>query len=150
MNARNVLLVLHIVFAVAIIGPLALFDLVTPMLVRRGREALPVLRWLHGMSKVLGPSAAVVLVLGIALALRDKSAVTDFGATWVWLAIVLFIAAAVIGAVPIARTIETVIAKTDTGQPVTAEASRLTLLGAVNAVILLSITYLMVAKPGWK
>ena len=149
MTARNVLLALHIALAVAVIGPLVLFDLVAPALVRKGREALPVLRWIHGSSRVLGPAVSLVFLLGIVLVLRDGKDATQFGDTWVWLAMLLLITAAVNGAVFIARTLETIIAKTDTGQAVAAETSRLSLLGALNVVIMLTITYLMVAKPGW-
>ncbi|MEP7022127.1 MAG: hypothetical protein ABI808_15905, partial [Pseudonocardiales bacterium] len=72
----------------------------------------------------------------------------DFSHTWIGASMTLFIVAAVIGAVPIARTLGSAIEKLNDGHPADAEASSLSMLGGINLLILLTIVYLMVAKPG--
>ena len=145
MTVRNILLFLHIAAAITIIGGLVFMDMVVPGMVRAGREYLPALRRLHGLGKIFGPSAAIVFLLGIALVLKNK---WDFSHTWIGVSMVLFIIAAVIGAVPMAKTVETAISKIDDGHPADAEASRIGMLGGINILILLTIVYMMVAKPG--
>jgi len=144
--ARNILLFLHIATAIIIIGGLVFMDMIVPGLVRGGRENLSVLRKLHGMGRVFGPSSAIVLLLGGALVMRDKS--FDFSQIWLSASVVLFVVAAVIGSVPMARTMAGAIGKIDEGHPADSEASRLGMLGGINIAILLTIVYLMVDKPG--
>lgn len=144
--ARNILLFLHIAASIIIIGGLVFMDMIVPGLVRGGRENLPVLRKLHGMGRVFWPSSAIVLLLGGALVLREKT--FEFSQLWLSASVVLFVGAALIGSVPLSRTVATAIGKIDEGHPADAEASRLGMLGGINILILLTITYLMVAKPG--
>lgn len=147
MAVRNILLFLHISAAIIIIGGLVFLDMIVPGLVRGGRENLAALRKLHGVGKVFEPSAAIVFLLGVALVIRDKA--IHFSDKWVGVSMLLFIVAAVIGAVPIGKTLQKAITNIDDGHPADAEASRLGMLGGVNLLILLTIVYMMVAKP-WR
>ena len=142
---RDILLFLHIGTAILILGGLAFMEMVVPGMVRDGRENLPALRKLHALSGVFGPSAAIVFLLGIALVLKTRF---EFSETWLSASMLLFIVAAVNGAVFKAKTMQRAITAIDEGHPVDAEASRLGMLGGINILILLTITYLMVAKPG--
>jgi uncharacterized membrane protein len=145
MTVRNILLFLHIGAAIVILGGLVFMDMTIPAMVRGGRDYLPSLRRLHSLGKVFGPSASIVFLLGIALVLKNK---WKFSHTWIGVSMVLFIIAAVISAVPMTRTLETAIGKINDGHQADAEASRLSMLGGITAVLVLVIVYLMVAKPG--
>jgi uncharacterized membrane protein len=142
---RNVLLFLHIAAAIILLGSLIFMDMVTPGLVRGGRDNLPILRKFLQLGRVFGPSASIVFLVGIALVIRGEF---QWGDLWISASMLLFIVAAVLGAVPHAKTLETAISKLNDGHPADAEASRLSMLGGVNILIVLVIVYLMVAKPG--
>ncbi len=142
---RNVLLFLHIAAAMLILGSLLFMDMLTPGLVRGGRDNLPMLRKFHQLGRVFGPSASIIFLIGIALVIDGEF---QWGDAWLGASMALFIAAAVIGGGPHAKTLESAISKLDDGHPVDAEAGRLSMLGGVNMLILLVIVWLMVAKPG--
>lgn len=150
MTTRNILLALHIAAAVLILGGLTFMDMIVPGLVRGGRDNLPALRKLAGLARVFGPSAAIIFILGLILAIADPAKLGyEVSDSWLTVSMVLFVVAAVIGAVPIGRALESAIQKIDEGHPADAEASRLGMLGGINILILLTIVYLMVAKP-WR
>ena len=142
---RNVLLFLHIAAAILILGSLMFMDMLTPGLVRGGRDNLPILRKFLQLSRVFGPSASIIFLIGIALVIRGEF---HWGDPWIGASMLLFIVAAVLGAVPHAKTLESAIGKLEDGHPADAEASRLSVLGGAGIVIVLVIVYLMVAKPG--
>jgi uncharacterized membrane protein len=142
---RNILLFLHISAALLILGSLIFMDMLTPGLVRGGRDNLSTLRKFHQLGRVFGPSASIIFILGIALVFRGDF---SWGDAWISASMLLFIVAAVVGAVPITKTLELAISKLDDGHPVEAEAGRLGMLGGIQILIVLTIVYLMVAKPG--
>ena len=148
MNMRNLLLFLHIATAIIIIGSLGFMDMVVPGMVRGGADNLPTLRKFHKLAGVFGPASMIVVLLGLALVLRQKNDYADFDDTWVSLSMLLFIVAAVIGSVFGAKTLRAGIDKLESGQSADTEAGRLSMLGGVNILILLLIVWLMVDKPG--
>lgn len=146
---RDFLLFLHIAFAILLIGGLVYGSMMLPGLARGGPENVPALRKLHQMAKVFGPSSSIVFIIGLILAITDPGGFGySPGQLWLSLSMPLFIVAAVIGSVPEARTTEAAIAKLERGESAEAEAKRLSLLSALNILILLVIVWLMVAKPG--
>lgn len=145
MTLRNVLLTAHILAAIVTIGWLLTTALVAPMAIRRGD--LPVLHHMGAVASKVGPAASLVLLLGIWLVVRADDGI-EFSDGWVGAAILLFIIAIVNGSVFIAGAEKAAGAKIAAGQPANAEASRVALLGAINAVIVIVLVYLMVAKPG--
>lgn len=145
-NLRNVLLTLHILFALLTIGWLAMHAMLLPRAIRGGNAA--VLRFTESVASKLGPAAIVVFLLGIWLVVRQANDGADFDSTWVGLAMFLFVVALVNGAVFIAKTERAAIAKIEAGQPTTAEAKRAAMLGGINGLIVVVILWLMVAKPG--
>jgi uncharacterized membrane protein len=142
---RNILLFLHIAAAILILGSLTFIDMMSPGLVRGGRENLTALRKFHQLGKVFGPSAGIIFLIGIALVIRGKF---EWGDAWISVSMLLFIVAAAIGGGPHAKTMATAIGKLEDGHPVDAEAGRLSILGGINILILLTIVFLMVDKPG--
>lgn len=145
MLVTNIMLFLHIAAAILILGGLSFMDMIVPGLVRGGRDNLAVLRKLHSLARVFGPSAFIVFLLGVGLVFNRH---WKFSPAWIGASMLLFIVAALIGAIPHTKTLEAAINKIDEGHPADAEASRLGMLGGINILILLTILYLMVAKPG--
>jgi uncharacterized membrane protein len=146
MNARNVLVTLHILFAILTIGWLATQALLMPGAIQRGEAAF--VRVGAKAAEKFGPLAGVVFLLGLALVLRKKGDGADFDKTWVSVAMLLFIVAIVNGAVFIGGAERRAAAKLAAGTPAPEEATRVRLLGSVNVVLLATIVWLMVAKPG--
>lgn len=145
MAVRNIMLWLHIAAAIIILGGLTFSAMIVPGMVRGGREYLPALRRLHGIGKVFEPTTVIIFLLGVGLVFKND---WKFSHLWISLSIALFFIAAFIGAVPTGRTLTTAIGKISDGHPADAEASRLGMLGGINILLLLTIVYLMVAKPG--
>ena len=142
---RDFLLFLHIASAILIIGGLAFMDMIVPGLVRGGSENLPVLRRLHQTARVFGPSSIIVFLLGIALAIRGDF---EMGKPWLSISMLLFIIAAVLGGAVGGKTLGQAITEIESGQSADALAGRLSMVGGIDILILLTVVYLMVAKPG--
>lgn len=146
MTTYRILLTLHIVFAILTIGWLATQALLMPGAIRRGEAA-----WVRVGAKAaekFGPLASVVFLLGLALVLRAKDDNAEFKHAWVSSAMLLFIVAIVNGAVFIGGAEKRAAAKLVAGTSAPEEATRIRLLGSVNLVVLTTIVWLMVAKPG--
>lgn len=103
------------------------------------------IRWIHKTMKLIGPMSSAVLIMGLILVAREGA---DIGDGWVIAAIVLFLAAAIIGTVPTGKAYEAAIAKIEAGQSAAAEATRARVLGGINFLILITIIFLMFDKPG--
>jgi uncharacterized membrane protein len=146
MDAREVLLTLHILVAILTIGWLATQALLMPGAIRRGETAF--VRVGAKAAEKVGPAAALVFLLGLALVLRQKDDYAEFSHMWVSVSMLLFIVAIVNGAVFVGGAERRAAAKLEAGEPAAAEASRVALLGGLNVLLLITILYLMVAKPG--
>lgn len=148
MTLRNVLLTAHILVAILTIGWLAMQSMIVPGMIRRGPSSAGYVRASAGVAKKLGPASGLVFLIGIWLVLRDDEDLHDMGDTWVSISMLLFIVAAVVGAVFIGRAEERAAAKLEAGQTALDEARTISMLGGISTLILVVITYLMVAKPG--
>jgi uncharacterized membrane protein len=142
---QEFLLFLHISTAILLIGGLSFMAMIMPGLVRAGAEGLPALRRLHQLGRVFGPSSAIVFLLGIALAINGEF---EMGKPWLSISMLLFIVASLLGGAVSAKTVAAAIGHIESGQSTDAEASRLSLLGGINILIVLVIVWLMVDKPG--
>ena len=142
-TTRNVLLYLHIVVAFLTLGPLVLFDIVLPGVVRKGD--LAAVRLIERISAVLGPVTALILLLGLALVgQKDGYA---FGDGWIVAAIVIYVVLVLNGAVVLTGLGKKAVAKLEAGGTAEDEATKLRMFGAVNIVFFFVILWLMVAKP---
>jgi uncharacterized membrane protein len=148
LNLRNVLLTAHVLVAMLTIGWLATQGLVMPALIRKGPANAAFVRVSSGVASKVGPASALVFLLGIWLVLRDGDDAYDFSDAWISASMLIFVVTAVVGAVGIGRTEERAAAKLEAGESADAEASRLTLLSAVETVLFVVVLWLMVAKPG--
>jgi hypothetical protein len=146
MTLRNVLLTAHILFAILTIGWLMTQAMVMPGAIRRGNAGA--VRFGVQVAEKLGPAAGVVFLLGIWLVLRNGDDGIEFSDSWVGVSMLLFIVALVNGAVFIGRAEKTAAEKLEAGLDAPEEAKRVSMLGGINAVLLITIVYLMVAKPG--
>ena len=146
MNARNVLLTLHILTAILTIGWLAMQAMLMPGAIRRGETAF--VRVGAKAAEKVGPVAALVFLLGLALVLRQKDDYAEFSHTWVSVSMLLFVVAIVNGSVFVGGAEKRAAAKLEAGEDAAAEAGRIRLLSSLNVVLLVTILYLMVAKPG--
>lgn len=146
MDARNVLLTLHILFALVTIGWLVTHAVFMPATIRRGDVGG--LRYTERVASKVGPLAIIVFLLGIALVAREGDDGIDFSDKWVIAAMVLFVVALVNGAVFIARTERRALERLEAGESAAEEARTATMLGGLNLLIVIAILYLMVAKPG--
>ncbi len=145
MTLRNVLLTAHILVAMLTIGWLMVDAVVLPRAMRTGQGE--VVRFAESVARKLGPAAGLVLLLGIALVLRDSSDGIEFSTKWVGMAMALFVVAMVNGAVFIGGAARRAADKIDAGQSAADEARKVSMLAGINAVLLVVIVYLMVARP---
>lgn len=148
MDLRDVLLTLHILFAIVIIGWLAMQSMIVPGLIRQGPENAAAVRASAAVSKKLGPASSVVFLLGIWLGLRDGDGPIDMGDPWLSASMGLFVVTAVLGGAIGGKAEMKAAEKLTAGQPALEEAKRLSIVGTVNMVLLVAIVYLMVDKPG--
>ncbi len=148
MAVRNVLLTLHIATAILVLGPLLAYDLVTPVLVGRGRSSVPTLRFVQSLTRALGPGVGVVFLLGVALVLRSGEDDISFADPWVSTSMLLLVLIALNGTFVLGGLARRAIDKLETGGDAAAERGRLWLFGSLNNVLAVLIVYLMVAKPG--
>ena len=144
MNERNVLLWLHIIVAFTTMGPFMLFDVLAPGLVRAGNA--PVLRALERLTKVLGPVTVLIPLAGIALVVRNDG----YHLTQHWIAGALagYVVTVANGIGILGTTVARAVERIEAGEDASAEARRLRVFGTVNIVLILTIIWLMVAKPG--
>ena len=142
---RNILLTLHILLAILVIGWLAMQSMVVPGMIRRGNAGY--VRGAATVAKKVGPMSGLVFLVGIALVLRNRTAFS-FGDTWISLSMLFFIVTAVLGAVFIGRAEERAADKLEAGETAVDEARTISILGGISSLLLVTIVYLMVAKPG--
>jgi len=145
------LLLLHILGAMVWFGGLvALLVLATRMLRRRDQDE--VARFVGNLRVVgpvaLAPSAALVLAFGLWMVIDNDA--WDFGQTWIWVALVLFAGAFVVGAAFLSRAAigaERAVAAGDEAQ---AAAMLRRWSWGIGLIVLLlaAATWDMVFKPG--
>lgn len=143
-NLRNVLLWLHILVAVVTMGPFIMFDVLSPGLVRAGN--VPVLRTFERVTKVLGPATLLIALAGVGLVADNDG--YHFKQAWVTGGLVGYVVIVAIGMGVLGPTVTRAVERIEAGEDASAEAGRLRVFGVVNIVLILTIIWLMVAKPG--
>ena len=143
MNARNVLLWLHIVVAMLALAPLILFDFVVPVLV--GRRDTGALRMVHELGSKLGPATLLVPILGLVLVAEGGYEMSD---RWIIAALVLYVLMLANGMGILLKAEQRALASIEAGEDAQPERRTLARFGALNIVLFLAILWLMVSKPG--
>ncbi len=147
MNARNVLLWLHILVAFVTMGPLIFFDMAVPKLIRSRNAGA--LRFIADKGAKLGPATVVIALLGIALVLRNGDDPYSFKTRWIQVALGVYVLMVANGIGILMKNLEAAATKVEAGENADAEASRMQLFGTLNILLFLTIVWLMVAKPGF-
>jgi uncharacterized membrane protein len=143
MKPHYVLLAAHILVAILTIGWLAMQAMLMPRAIRSGNAGA--VRFGASAAEKIGPLAGLVFLLGLWLVATTPWSVKD---AWVGASMLLFILAITNGAVLIGGAEKRAAEKLEAGQPAPDEAKRVAMLGGVNVLFLMTIVYLMVAKPG--
>jgi uncharacterized membrane protein len=142
------LLALHIVFAVFAVGPLGHAVTTAGRGIRTGDGAATA----YGarMARVYSYASVLVVLLGFAVmsSKRSGKTVADFGDTWIWLSLLLWLVAIAITLgmiVPILQRATDMIAREES---VVALTARVASVGGLVGLIFAGIVFLMVYRPG--
>lgn len=146
MKVQSALLVLHIVLAILLLGPLVSYGFVLPSLIRKGPSMGQALATIEKVQSPLEKATGSILVVGIILVLHSHKEYS-FKDHWISASLALFVVAAGLGMGVIAPTFRKAVEKLNAGDTATAEASRLQLVMYLNFAILVAILWLMVEKP---
>jgi uncharacterized membrane protein len=141
----------HILAAMVWVGGLVVLGVLATQALRSGNlDAVP---RLVGSLRVVGPAVlapAMVSVVGLGIWLVVDNDAWDFGQTWVWLALVLFAAAFLLGAVFQSRAAIGAARAAAAGDDREAarQLHRWALGMGVIVLLLVVVTWDMVVKPG--
>jgi uncharacterized membrane protein len=144
----KVLLALHIVFAIFVIGPLAHAAKTAGRGVRKGdgaatAEAARLLR-IYSIVSVL----VVLLGFGLMSMKEDGEKVAEFGDTWIWLSLVLWLAAVGVIHAVMVPMLNKITASIQSEESVVGQTLRVATAGGVVGTLFVVIVFLMVYKPG--
>jgi uncharacterized membrane protein len=161
-DAYKIVLVLHILCAIIGFGAVFLNGIYGSQAAQiKGTEGLAITRANFLVTKVGEYFIYAVFILGIVLVLIGDN-VLDFGQTWIWLAMALYLVAIVISHVVMRPSVRRIIVLQEellAGPPpaggpppqvaeIESVGKRLATFGAVLNVMLIIILVLMVFKPG--
>jgi uncharacterized membrane protein len=144
----KILLALHIVVAIFVVGPLAHAAKTAGRGVRKGDAALTAdaARLLRVYSAV--SLLVVVLGFGLMSVKRHGKTVADFGDTWIWLSLVLWVAAVGVVHALLVPTLNRVTTAIKNEESVVGQTLRVALIGGVVGALFVVIVFLMVYRPG--
>jgi hypothetical protein len=144
----KVLLALHIVFAIFVIGPLVHAAKTAGRGVRMGdgvatAAAARLLR-IYSIVSVL----VVLLGFGLMSVKVHGHTVAEFGDTWIWLSVVLWLAAVGVIHAVLVPTLNRITASIEKEESVVGQTLRVALIGGVVGALFVVIVFLMVYRPG--
>lgn len=150
MTAFQLLLALHLLVAVFAIGPLVHAATTAARGVRTGDGAATASS--ARMVRIYSYASLLVVVLGFALMSLDSphgtGKVGEFGQTWIWLSLLLWLVAVALGLGLVAPTLGTATERIAEQESVVALTARVAAGGGVVGVIFAVIVFLMVYQPG--
>ena len=144
----KILLALHIVFAIFVIGPLAHAAKTAGRGVRKGDRAaiadeVRVVR-VYSIVSVL----VVLLGFGLMSVKEHGHTVADFGDTWIWLSLVLWLAAMGVAHGLLIPQLNRITGSIDREESVVGQTQRVATIGGVIGTLFVVIVFLMVYRPG--
>lgn len=142
----TLVLVLHVAFAIFLIGPLTVATSLSPRYIKEGREGLPVLRFLHRITRLYGLGSIVVFLFGLWLvAGKDNISFNQF---WVSASMTLFIVALALTFAIVHRDQTRAVSRLESGEVAPVQAGRIRATSAAVALMWLVILGLMFYRPG--
>jgi uncharacterized membrane protein len=149
MNPYTILKFIHVFMAIVAVGFNISYSVWIPRAARDPEHFKFVLQGVHVLdSRFANPGYALLLLTGLGMLYFGSIPLTTF---WIAAALVLYVAAIVVGIALFAPVFRRQIAALDAGGPASPEFVRLsrqsTMLGMLTAIIIVLILVLMVFKP---
>ncbi len=140
------LLMLHVLAAVFIVGPLTFVTAVTPRVIRQGPDGLPALRLLRRTTRVYAIASLLVFLLGLAMVRHQYG--YSFNQFWVSASITLFVVALGLILAVVERDQRKAVTSLEAGDAASVSAGRIAAASGTASLIWLAIIVLMVYRPG--
>jgi uncharacterized membrane protein len=138
------LLALHVLTAIFAIGPLVHAATTAGRGVRQGDAAATAAS--ARVARLYGYVSVIVVVLGLSLVRPKWHA--EFGDTWVWLSLGLWVAAIALVLALIVPSLDRATEKIKAGEAADSLTARIAAAGGVVGLIFAGIVFLMVYRPG--
>ena len=146
-GAYAVVLVLHLLAALFVVGPLAVAAVTSPRLARAGR--LDALRAAQRTTRLYALASVVVVLLGSAMVgLGETGDAWSFGQLWVSASYVLWVVAVALTLAVVVPAQEAAVEALEAGQDAGGTAGRMAAGGGLAMLVWVAIVVLMVTKPG--
>lgn len=144
----KILLALHLLFAIFGVGPLVGAVTTASRGIRQGDGAATALA--ARTSRIYAYASLLVVILGFGLmsTKRHGKTIADFGDTWIWLSVLLWLVAMALTLAVIVPTLEKVTEMIGRQESVVALTARVAAAGGVVGLIFAGIVFLMVYRPG--
>jgi uncharacterized membrane protein len=144
----KLLLAIHLVLAVFAIGPLVHAATTAGRGVRRGDGAATAAS--ARVLRIYGYVSVLVVIAGMALMSQKRNGqrIADFGDTWIWLSLVLWVVAVVLVLALIVPTLQQATRRIEAQESVVALTGRVAAAGGVVGLIFAVIVVLMAYRPG--
>ena len=144
----KILLALHVLFAIFAIGPLVGAVTTAGRGIRQGDGAATAAA--ARTTRVYAYASLLVVILGFGLmsTKRHGKTIADFGDTWIWLSVVLWLLAVALTLAVVVPTLDKVTELIGRQESVVSLTARVSAAGGVVAVLFAVIVFLMVYRPG--
>lgn len=139
---------LHMLFAIFIVGPLVYATTTAGRGLRTADTAA--IASAVRTARVYGIASVLVVLTGMALASTKENGheVARFSETWIWVALILWLAAVAITLAVVVPGLRRAEAMLSRSEPVAALAGRVAAAGGVVGLLFAAIVVLMVYQPG--
>lgn len=141
---HNLVLALHLLFVIFAVGPLV-HSATTASRGVRNNDAAAV-TGSSRMARIYSYASVLAVLAGFGLVQKKWHA--DFGDTWVWLSVLLWLVAVVIVLAVLVPSLDRAASQIRAEAPVTALVGRVAASGGVIGLIFAAIVFLMVYRPG--
>ena len=144
----HILLALHVLLAVFAVGPLVHAATTAGRGIRHGDGFSTA--YAARVIRIYSYASTLVVVLGFGLmsVKQHGKTVAQFGDTWVWVSLLLWLAAASLSLVVVVPTLERATTLIDAEQSVVTLTARVAAAGGVIGLLFTAIIFLMVYRPG--
>jgi hypothetical protein len=144
----RILLALHLLVAVFAVGPLVHAVTTAGRGIRHGDGTATA--YAARMARIYTYASALVVVLGFGLmsSKRNGQKVAEFSDTWVWVSLLLWVAAVALSLAVVVPTLDRASTLIKAEQSVVALTARVAAAGGIIGLLFAAIIVLMVYRPG--